>query len=180
MPAPQLARSRAPLVIGVCAVLAVAGAVVFAMTRDDGEPAKPPAIAGETVKPAAQRIVVEPIPPDPVPAAVPDVSAPPPPAPAPVPVPVPVKIAHTVTPSHRHADTKRIEHTAAAPKPELTKELVGGKLRAAAHEYEAYKAKNGPRFDQEWNDLASFSTYHGSELEDLSRRIDAFRAKLRE
>ncbi|MGE5184521.1 MAG: serine/threonine-protein kinase [Acidobacteriota bacterium] len=174
LPQPQLRRSRAPLVIGLAAVGVVIGAVVFAMTRGDDAPKQPAVVASNQVKaPPPQKILVEPIPPDPAPTP-PQPEIAPPPAPPP-----PAKIPHA--PPHRRVE-RRLERAAPPPPkpPELTKELVGQKLRTATHEYEAYKAKNGPRFDQEWNDLASFSTYHGAELEELSRRIDAFRAKLRE
>jgi hypothetical protein len=66
------------------------------------------------------------------------------------------------------------------PRSELTRDAVIAKYRAARQAYEAYKSKNGGRFDQEWNDLASYVQYHPNELEELARRIETFRAKLRE
>ena len=53
-------------------------------------------------------------------------------------------------------------------------------FRATRTAYEAYKAKNGGRYDQEWNDLASYVQYHPTELDEVARKIDSFRAKLRE
>jgi pimeloyl-ACP methyl ester carboxylesterase len=44
----------------------------------------------------------------------------------------------------------------------------------------AYKGKNGGRYDQEWNDLAQYYQYHPTELEEVLRRIESFRAKVRE
>jgi hypothetical protein len=67
-----------------------------------------------------------------------------------------------------------------AVKQELTRDAVIAKYRAARTAYETYKAKNGGRHDQEWNDLASYVQYHPNELEELARRIESFRAKLRE
>ncbi len=179
---PQIKRSRAPIAIGIAAVVVVAGAVVFAMTRtgDDDRRKPPPVAAAEAPPPAAAAspsgITVEPIPTPPDPAPV--VETPPTPPPSPPPAPPPQKQTHQA-PHKQHVD----KHPAAPPpdkKPELTKEIVGGKLKAASREYDAYKAKNGPRFDQEWNDLLGFSQYHGDNLEEMSHRIDAFRAKLRE
>jgi eukaryotic-like serine/threonine-protein kinase len=66
------------------------------------------------------------------------------------------------------------------PRAELTRDAVIAKYRAARQAYEAYKSKNGGRFDQEWNDLASYVQYHPNELDELARRIESFRAKLRE
>ena len=48
------------------------------------------------------------------------------------------------------------------------------------HEYRAYKDQYGTRLEKEWNDLASWVTYHSNDLEEAARRIDAFRAKLHE
>jgi hypothetical protein len=67
-------------------------------------------------------------------------------------------------------------------KPELTRAEVGAKFSATSRQYEAFKAKNGMRLDAEWNELTSFIQFKmtNDNLEDAVRRIDAFRAKLRE
>lgn len=68
------------------------------------------------------------------------------------------------------------------PKPALTREAVGAKFSATSRMYEAYKAKNGMQLDREWNELTSFIQYkmNAENLDDAARRIEAFRAKLRE
>jgi hypothetical protein len=70
----------------------------------------------------------------------------------------------------------------AAPdkKTELTRDAVAGKFRSVSREYDAYKAKNGGRLDQEWNDLATYMQFHltADNLDDAARRIEVFRAKL--
>jgi serine/threonine-protein kinase len=174
----EIKRSRAPIVIGVVAVVVVASAVVFAMTRggDDDRGKPPPIAAAEAPKAEPSGITVEPIPTPPEQPAPPPVPAIEQPQPAP---PPPQKVTQKAP--HKHVD----KHPVVAPPPtekksELTKEIVGGKLKAASREYDAYKTKNGPRFDQEWNDLLGFSQYHGDNLDEMSHRIDAFRAKLRE
>ena len=63
---------------------------------------------------------------------------------------------------------------------EATRDAVIAKFRSVRQAYDAYKAKNGGRFDQEWNDLTSYVQYHPNELEELARRIETFRTKLRE
>jgi serine/threonine protein kinase len=65
---------------------------------------------------------------------------------------------------------------------DLTRAQVGTKLTAVRREYAAFKARNGDRLEQEWGDLATFMTYQltADNLEEAARRIEAFRAKLRE
>jgi hypothetical protein len=67
-------------------------------------------------------------------------------------------------------------------KPDLTREAVAGKFSAARREYDAFKVRNGDRLEREWGDLATFMTYQltPTNLEDALRRIETFRAKLRE
>lgn len=67
-------------------------------------------------------------------------------------------------------------------KPELTRELVAGKFSSARREYAEFKTRNGGRLEREWGDLATFMTYQltPGNLEDAVRRIEAFRARLRE
>ena len=78
---------------------------------------------------------------------------------------------------------KKVDKTVQPPvaaKQELTRDAVIAKFRSVRQAYDAYKAKNGGRYDTEWNDLASYVQYHPNELEELARRIESFRAKLRE
>jgi hypothetical protein len=67
-----------------------------------------------------------------------------------------------------------------AAKVTLTRDAVIAKVRAAKQEYDTFKASNGGRFDGEWNDLITFQQYKGSDLEEFARRIEAFRARLRD
>jgi serine/threonine-protein kinase len=70
--------------------------------------------------------------------------------------------------------------TSPAQRSELTREAVIGKFRAVKQAYDVYKQQNGGRYDREWNDLASYVQYHPNDLDEVARRIEAFRAKLRE
>ena len=98
--------------------------------------------------------------------------------------PPPAPVVQTPAPVHQakhHVDKKKEPAAAVVKKePELTPALVGHKLSSARSEYEAFKEKNGPRFDAQWNDLLQFSQYHPGELDELSKKIDAFRQHLRE
>ncbi|HEY1556433.1 MAG TPA: serine/threonine-protein kinase [Kofleriaceae bacterium] len=183
---PRLRSRRAPIAIGVVAVLALVGAIVFAMTRthDDPEP-KPPAVAQAATGKAPPTITVEPI-------ADPDPD-PPKPLPLPVPVPVPdhaVQVEPHTPPKPPPAvhkkphELRHFEHPgspAVDKKPELTRDMVASKFRAVSNEYTAYKAKNGGRLDAQWNDLVTFVQFQlrADNLEDGMRRIEAFRAMLR-
>jgi serine/threonine protein kinase len=165
-------KSRAPLVVGLCLAIVAVGVVAFAMSRTGGDaPVKAPAVAAnQDVPPPAppQKIVVEPIAPDPVIDAPKETPAPPPP-----PIPHGQK---------KHGELKKKEPPPVVvdKKVDLTPQVVGHKLSATKTEYEAFKTKNGPRFDAQWNDLLQFSQFHAGELEELNKRIDAFRQHLRE
>jgi hypothetical protein len=67
-------------------------------------------------------------------------------------------------------------------KKELTRDSVAAKFSAARREYAAFKGRNGDRLEREWGDLATFMTYQltPGNLEDAMRRIETFRARLRE
>ena len=166
---PPTKKNRTALVLAILAGAAVLAVVVVLFARDTSEPskvaqAKPPAqpqIRVESIPPEEQQPTVEPI--------IEDV--------APVVDPPPV-VEPKKRDKKRHAD-KKVEPKV-EPKIELTKDAVIAKYRAARAAYEAYKAANGGRFDQEWNDLASYVQYHPNELEELAGRIESFRAKLRE
>jgi hypothetical protein len=167
--APPAKRSRTALVLAILAAAAVLAVVVVYLAQGKKQGG---AQVAETKQPAPPQIRVESIPPDEqtpsvvpiVDAAVPEVEQPP---------IEPKKDPH----KKRHGDKKEPK---VEPKAELTKDAVIAKYRAARAAYETYKAANGGRFDQEWNDLASYVQYHPSELEELARRIESFRAKMRE
>jgi serine/threonine protein kinase len=173
-----IAKSKTPLYVGIAvAVAAVIAVIVIASSRGGDEAAKvPDKVAQQEAAPAPppQKIVVEPIAPEPQPQpqvapVQPQIATPPPPPPD----------KHNV----KHRGDKKHEPTPAPvvdKKQELTPALVGHKLSSARSEYETFKEKNGPRYDAQWNDLLQFSQYHPSELEELSKKIDAFRQRLRE
>ena len=171
--APPVRRSRAPLLIGVAIVALAVGGVVFAMTRT-AEPPKQP------VAKQASKLHVEEIPQgaaQPADAQEPEIQIDEPPTKPDHPDKKPQQRPH------KKHDIKKAEppaKTVETPPPALTKEAVIGKYRAAKQAYDAYKQKNGPRYDEEWNNLAAYQQYHPNDLEELARRIESFRAKLRE
>jgi serine/threonine-protein kinase len=163
------------VVVAAVAGIAVAAVVAFAMTRKgktDPKPPEPP-----PTKMATSKVTFEPI------------EAPPPPKHVdPPPVEVEIKPALKVDPPVKKAPPihKRPEihkdPTTTTTKPELTRELVGAKFKQTSRLYEAYKAKNGARLEQDWNNLATFIQFKMTEdnLDDAVHRMDAFAAKLRE
>jgi hypothetical protein len=86
-------------------------------------------------------------------------------------------VAHR--PPHRDA---RPGPVASAPPPP-TREQLGQKFQQVRREYDAYKAKFGSRLEKEWGDLALFIQYASEDdawRRDAARRLDEFRAHLRE
>jgi serine/threonine protein kinase len=165
---PPAPKRRTALVLAILAGAAVLAVVIVLLAQSKKDPpakvsvATPPApqIRVESIPPEEQTPTVEPI----IEATDPVVE----------PVVEPKKDSH----KKRHGD-KKVEPKV-EPKAELSKDAVIAKYRAARSAYEAYKAANGGRFDQEWNDLTSYVQYHPNELEELARRIESFRGKLRE
>jgi eukaryotic-like serine/threonine-protein kinase len=174
-------RSKKPVVFASVAAMLAIGVVAFAMMRTGDKPQPQPKV----VTPPQPAIHVETIPPE---------EQTPPPASsgaATMPVDKPAIDKTAKPPDKKHdkrSDKKRdkkivaeVPKTApAVVKPELTREAVAAKFRAVKQAYDNYKQKNGGRFDQEWNDLASYAQYHSTELEEVARRIESFKAKLRE
>jgi hypothetical protein len=82
-----------------------------------------------------------------------------------------------VRPRHDARDSRKD-----GEKKELTRELVAAKFSSARREYSAFKDRNGDRLEREWGDLATFITYQltPGNFEDAMRRIESFRARLRE
>ncbi len=73
------------------------------------------------------------------------------------------------------------EVAVAPPKAEMTLEILGDKMRATSKLYQAYKEKNGMQLDAEWNELMQFlQNKSKSNLDEAARRLDTFRAKLRD
>jgi hypothetical protein len=177
-------RGRIVVIAAALAVLFAAG-IVFAMTRNTGEPAKPSteALAATDPKPNPE-LKVEPIKVEPIEVAQSgsgsdqiEIS--------PDPVgsshrPVPVHVA-TAKPHDQHRQPvvhrPEVKHEVKVDPPPsgLTREAVAAKQSAARREYEAYKTKFGGRLDREWNDLLQFISYHPAELDEVGKKIDSFR-----
>lgn len=198
-------RAKKPIVILLAAGIVIAGGLVFAFTQRGGDelpatpvaqvaPQQPSTIKVETIPPEEQS------PPTPVkvesPAKVdrPVDSAVNVEAPAKGEAPAKVE-AHTPErpdkqdkadkrPGRKH-DPKQVQRvqpkteTRPAATGELTRDAVIAKFRAVSKQYDAYKQQNGGRLDQDWNDLAGFIQYHPDDLAEFSRRIDAFRARMK-
>ena len=174
---------RKVIVLGLLAAISVVAVIAVAMTRGGD---KPKAEVAQVTPPKG--ITFEPIeagknppPPDvkhdvvtPPPAEVTDAGS--------------GSAAVAVTPPIRKKDPRRTvpeikkKDKDKEPKPGLTREAVGAKFSSTSRQYEAYKAKNGMQLDREWNELTSFIQFKMTteNLDDAVRRIDAFRAKLRE
>jgi len=179
-------RSKKPLAIAIVAAVLVIGVVAFALTRGDkrtdtskaAAAPKPPAIRVEAIPPEEQSPPLSQ-----KQAAVAKSSEKttnPPPQIVVEKIEAPVVKAPAVDKRHDKKVDKRRDKKVAEPKPELTREAVAAKFRAVKQAYDSYKQKNGGRYDHEWNDLASYVQYHSTELEEVARRIDSFKAKLRE
>jgi serine/threonine protein kinase len=189
-------RSRLVAILALAMVVVVGG--VYAMTRPSGESKL--AAAGSNAQGAGgsamPKITVESIPPSeqlpqgsnapatgsantavavvnpPVDSSNPQVAANP-------------KKPPTADASRPHQRTNRPHGVATAEAKHaepLTRDAVAAKFRAVKQNYDAYKAKNGSRLDNEWNDLETFLNFQlrADNLDDASRRIDAFRAKLKD
>ena len=180
-PLPARGRRKVIAIAAVGALLVIVG-VVFAMTRA-GDSAKSAEVGSAKVDPP-RHVTVEAIQPegsDPVKVAV----APPPPDAGvviadvdpqiQVDPPVPHGKPHHPTPRH-----PKVEPVVKPPH-DLTRDAVANKFKIVKHEYDAYKAKNGARLDADWDDLTTFIQFHlPDNLDEAAKRIDSFRAKMRE
>ncbi|HTL33323.1 MAG TPA: hypothetical protein VL326_09370, partial [Kofleriaceae bacterium] len=178
----QTRKTKAPIVIGVVAALAALGAVLFVMV---GSSDKPQQVA--QTAPPKKNIVVEAISAEEqTPPKKPD-----PPTQEEKKIETSTQVVTPPTPPIKSEKTERKHHhqtakvtppppTTTTPKPELTKEAVIAKYRQAKQAYDAYKQKNGGRYDADWNELATYQQYHPNDLEGFVQRIESFRAKLRE
>jgi len=183
---------------GVAAAVLVVGGLVFAMTRNGSE--RVPKDHGNAVATAngpggTANPPVDPPPPQqptvehitPIDAGGEVAVAPADAAVAPPPIDPAVQVdhpnPHKTQPGRKlHPDPKRHDpapkHDAKADP--MTHEQVAAKFQAVKREYDGFKAKNGAVLEGEWNNLANFIQYHATDMDDEARRIDAFRAKLRE
>lgn len=176
---PVQKKAKSPVVLIALAALAIAGVAVGIAVKKKGGRGEEPAQVAKVDPP--KQIIVEsiapddqiPLPPKKVdppkqvdpPKKIEQVQAPPPPR---------DKKKHTTKVETKPKETQQVA------KPDLTREVVISKFRQAKAAYDAYKRKNGSRYDQEWNDLAEYYQYHPTELEEVLRRIESFRAKVRE
>jgi serine/threonine-protein kinase len=84
-------------------------------------------------------------------------------------------------PARRSERSKPPERESATRSPPALQERVTAKFQRASREYRRFKSEFGPRFETEWNDLATFATFATSatKLEQLEGKIDSFRGRIR-
>lgn len=177
---PVQKRSKTPLIAIVIAAIAIAGGLIAVVAlKKHGSGQQEPAQVAKVDPP--KQIIVE--------AISPEEQVPPPPKKVDPPQkvdppkkvdPPQVQVSPRDKKRHQSKTETKPKETQTVAKPELTREQVIGKFRQAKAAYDAYKQKNGSRYDQEWNDLAEYYQYHPTELEEVLRRIESFRAKVRE
>jgi eukaryotic-like serine/threonine-protein kinase len=87
----------------------------------------------------------------------------------------------------RSAPARSARRPAAPPSPpaataELAADDVHAKFRAVSREYRTFKESYGSRLEGEWADLATYAQFASSpdKLRTLNRKIDQFRARMRE
>ncbi|HEY4244870.1 MAG TPA: protein kinase [Kofleriaceae bacterium] len=86
---------------------------------------------------------------------------------------------HEPAPHHSTASHEKHDGSAAAPAVAISRADLGLKWKAVTREYDAYKSQNGTRYDADFSDLATFMQFQAqANLDEASRRIDAFRTKL--
>ena len=67
------------------------------------------------------------------------------------------------------------------PKSEMTLAILGQKVRSTSAQYQTYKQKNGMQLDAEWNELMQYLQNKSKDnLDEAARRLDNFRAKMRD
>ncbi len=169
-------RSRRGLWLSLLLVVAAAGGIVVALFARRSD--TPSASRARANPPITFEAIVEP---------VDDAAVTPPPAERDAAIVVAVEIdagprVRRTNPRDIRRDPRPDARTDSSPKPELTRAQVAAKFSATSREYEAYKAQNGMRLDREWNELASFVQFKmtSDNLDDAMRRIELFRAKLRD
>ncbi len=186
IPVPEKPRRAMFALAGIGGLVVIVG-VVFAMTRGGDAPR-----AADVGSVPTRHVTVEAIQPEQGSADVANVVTPSPAAPDAAEV-VDIDPQITVDPPHTdppHLDRPRHptpRHPTKVEPPKvvvhdvLTRDAVANKFKIVKHEYDAYKAKNGGRLDADWGDLATFIQFHlPDNLDEAAKRIDSFRAKLRE
>ncbi|MGE0403637.1 MAG: serine/threonine protein kinase [Kofleriaceae bacterium] len=93
-----------------------------------------------------------------------------------------VEVEPRVRPKKDQKKDKLPKESTSPPKAEVTLEAVKAKMQATSRQYQAYKTKNGMQLDAEWNELIQYlqNKMKSDNLEEAARRIDSFRAKLRD
>jgi serine/threonine protein kinase len=194
-------RSRALVIASSAALVLIAGLGLWRFTSRDaphardpvGAPAAVPATAAPAIAPAsAIPAATEPIP---APAIDPPAAAPAAPVATPVDDAIEMIPADPASPSPSPGSaaqpgprTSRDATRRARPQPVVapfTREQLGQKFQQVRREYDDYKAKFGARLEREWGELATFIQYMPSGGEDTAlreaaRRLDEFRARMRE
>ena len=63
----------------------------------------------------------------------------------------------------------------------MTLAILGQKVRSTSAQYQTYKQKNGMQLDAEWNELMQYLQNKSKDnLDEAARRLDNFRAKMRD
>ncbi len=187
-------RPRRGLVIGLGGAIVLVAAFAFAMSQRGSstkvaaslpapmppgtitvplaQPPPPPVPekSSITVQPIDNAPKADPVPPPPVPAPPSEIEMTPEKLPVLPPKHHPATVAHAPKEHSKPAESG------------LTRDAVAGKFTATTREYNTYKAKFGMRLDQAWGDLTTFIQFQlrPDTLDEANRRIDAFRARMRE
>jgi eukaryotic-like serine/threonine-protein kinase len=183
-----VAGAAAAAAVAAVAIAVIAGRADRGPSADAGASAAGPPVGSAAVRKNPE-ITIIPIDPPPPP------SPPPPPPPSGSADEIEMPSLHVGSASERPRPPRRSPDVAREPKKDpdrdgkdskdvkdLTRESVAAKFSAARREYAAFKDRNGDRLEKEWGDLATFMTYQltSANLEDAMRRIETFRARLRE
>jgi serine/threonine protein kinase len=179
----RVPRGRRLLYVLAAAALGVGLAVIVFGAIGRGHRTPNPA---EAVANSPRAIIVEPIETGSnVPAPVASAAVPQPQQDAAVtaPVPDPKRPPKLRRDTGKHDRVEKTDKPDAA-KPEITLGDAKKKFSQATLEYKAYKDKNGPRLEQEWNNLAIFITHKmenpdPASLDEVVRRIEEFRGRLK-
>ena len=163
---PRRLRFNTLLVVAIVAIAIVGG--VYAMTRPNNEPPRPPQVIRIDAGPGPRDASVV------VMTSLLDATAVPRDA-------EPVVVAVDALPRNpglrpgRHVDAKPKD-----PTPTVSHEQVMSRFQSAVREYTAFKTKYGMRLDSEWNDLAQLIQYLSpANYNDALRKIESFRARVK-
>jgi eukaryotic-like serine/threonine-protein kinase len=189
-------RRRLPVIVVSAAVVLLAGFWLSRFTMSTGEspspvvpPITPPVTAAVTPPADPRALTVQPIPVAPQKAAVPDEIEMTPDDPPARDASGSAAVAVAPPPPHgpREASHRTVhkEPRPAAPAAAFTREQLGQKFQQVRREYDEYKSKFGARLEKEWGELATYIQYMPASdddagLREAARRLEAFRARMRE